>query len=136
MTLCDAGPLVALIDTKDPHHGACVQTAASLPPSPMMTTWPCLTEAMHLVYRTGGVSAQNELWSLVLNGNLRIYQAHADECRRIYDLMNQYADMPLDMADASLASAAESLGDRCLFSIDSRLRSVRLKNNHVFDLLP
>jgi hypothetical protein len=134
--LCDAGPLVALIDADDPHHMRCAEAAKNLPPSSMVTTWPCLTEAMHLLYRAGGLEAQNGLWTYLADGILRLDLASEGEWRRIHDLMNQYADMPLDMADASLVSAAERLRDRRLFSIDSGLRAVRLHNGKFFDIVP
>jgi hypothetical protein len=50
--------------------------------------------------------------------------------------MNQYADMPLDMADASLVSAAERISSRQLFSIDSSLRAVRLESGEFFEIVP
>ena len=136
MTLCDAGPLVALIDADDPHHERCAEASAAIPPSPMVTTWPCLTEAMHLLNRVGGLAAQNELWSFSADGVLRLHVPLEDEWRRMYELMNQYADMPLDLADASLVSAAEQLNDRRLFSIDAPLRAVRLEGRQFFDMVP
>lgn len=45
MTLCDAGPLVALIARDDQHHDRCVAALKRLPPSPLVVTWPRLTEA-------------------------------------------------------------------------------------------
>jgi len=51
-------------------------------------------------------------------------------------LMNQYADMPLDLADASLITAAERLNDYRLFSLDGPLRAVRLQNGKFFDVVP
>jgi hypothetical protein len=127
---------VALVDADDPDHERCTQASVSLPPAPMITTWPCLTEAMHLLFRAGGLNAQNGLWSYLADGVLRMYLPSDDEWQRIHDLMNQYADMPLDMADASLISASERLGDRRLFSIDSRLRAVRVGNQQAFDVVP
>lgn len=50
-------------------------------------------------------------------------------------LMNQYADMPLDLGDASLVSAAEQLQDFRLFSIDEALRAVRIGQRH-FEVVP
>jgi predicted nucleic acid-binding protein len=38
--LTDTGPLVALLDADDPQHEACVTVLASLPPRPLVTTWP------------------------------------------------------------------------------------------------
>ncbi len=136
MTLCDAGPLVALIDTDDEHHLVCADTLATLPASPLITTWPCLTEAMHLLGWAGGIKAQNRLWSHLAKGLVRVHLAAADEWQRMFDLMNQYADMPLDLADASLVSAAEQLGDRQLFSLDHHLRAVRIDNKHFFEVHP
>jgi hypothetical protein len=50
--------------------------------------------------------------------------------------MIDYADMPLDMADASLVSAAEQLHDHQLFSTDEPLRSVRIRGAQFFEFLP
>ncbi len=136
MTLCDTGPLVALIDRDDLHHQRCVDTLAALPPIPLITTWPCLTEAMHLLDRAGGQPTQDELWGFLADGLLRLYLPAADEWQRLRQFMNEYADMPLDMADASLASAAEHLGERMLFSLDQPLRAVILANGDTFDIRP
>jgi uncharacterized protein len=64
--LCDTGPLFAILDKKqhDNHikctqaldkkqhdnHIKCTQALAQLD-TPMITTWPCFTEAMYLAYR-------------------------------------------------------------------------------------
>lgn len=63
MILCDTGPLVALCDAADPYHETCVEAAEAL--LPMLTTHPCLTEAMHLLRRTGGWRSQALLWDYV-----------------------------------------------------------------------
>lgn len=109
--------MVALIDADDPYHPPCVVTATSITVT-MVTTWPCLTEAMHLLHRAGGFKAQNELWAYVIDGSLRFHLPIRNEWKRIHELMQQYADLPLDLADASLASAAEQLGDYQLFTVD------------------
>lgn len=127
--------MVALVDADDPYHQQCVRAAAILKPS-MVTTWPCLTEAMHLLYRAGGLSAQNDLWSIVAEGVLRLHLPIEGEWQRIYQLMNQYGDLPLDLADASLVSAAEHLNDYRLFSVDDSLRAVQLGGQQYFDLVP
>lgn len=46
MTLTDAGPLVALIDKKQKRHESCLATFPMLS-APMLTPWPCFTEAMY-----------------------------------------------------------------------------------------
>lgn len=62
MTPCDTGPLVALIDRDDPHHPRCVAALDRLPPDVLVTSWPCLTEAMYLLGRASGLPAQEALW--------------------------------------------------------------------------
>jgi predicted nucleic acid-binding protein len=136
VTLCDTGPLVALIDSVDPRHQECVAVSISLPASPLITTWACLTEAMHFLHRVGGIDAQNELWTMLVEGTLRLHVPDIDEWRRVQRLMNQYADMPLDIADATLVSAAEHLGERRLFTLDNHLRAVRIHGRDVFDVIP
>jgi predicted nucleic acid-binding protein len=91
---------------------------------------------MYLLSRAAGLNAQNELWSFISDGLVRLHLPDVEEWRRIRELMNQYADMPLDMADASLISAAEQLGEMRLFSLDSRLRAIRIGKNAVFDIIP
>lgn len=136
MTLCDTGPLVALIDRDDPHHQRCVETLSSLPSAALMTTWPCLTEAMYLLHRGGGHTAQEELWGFLADGLVRLHLSTESEHTRIRELMRQYADMPLDLADASLASASEQLGNKKLFSLDQPLRALILANDENFDVVP
>lgn len=46
--LTDTGPLVALVNRNDPHHAPCLTVLKRLPAAPLVTTWPCFTEAMYL----------------------------------------------------------------------------------------
>lgn len=53
--------------------------------------------------------------------------------------MDKYADLPMDLADASLVILAEELGHGRILSIDQRdFNSYRWKNHHSFQnlLLP
>jgi uncharacterized protein len=136
VTLCDAGPLIALIDRGDVAHQDCAAALAKLPATGLVTTWPCFTEAMHLLRRAGGLPAQNELWGFIADGLVRLHLPGEGEWRRMHELMNQYADMPLDMADASLMSAAESMQHFSLLSLDARLRAVKLANGRSFAVFP
>lgn len=64
MTLTDTGPLIALLDKADRHHRACLDAARQLPAGPLLSTWPCFTEAMYLLGEVGGHRYQAALWGL------------------------------------------------------------------------
>jgi len=48
MILCDTGIIVALASKTDQYHRQCVEATKSTRVQ-FVTTWPCITEAMHLV---------------------------------------------------------------------------------------
>lgn len=55
---------------------------------------------------------------------------------RTATLMNAYADVPMDLADATLVALAEERGLRSVFSLDSDFRIYRLHARQHFDVLP
>lgn len=91
---------------------------------------------MYLLGCVAGITVQDRLWSYIADGLIVLRPPRDDEWPRMRELMLQYADMPLDMADASLVSAAERLGDHRLFNVDESLRAVRLNNGNFFDIVP
>ena len=136
MTLCDTGPLVALVDRDDSHHVRCVAALRTLPAQPLLTTWPCWTEAMYLLWRAGGVPAQDELWGYLADGLVVLHVPEAQEWERMRRLMQQYQDAPMDLADASLVVAAERLHLRRIFTVDRHFHAYRIDGTHPFDVIP
>lgn len=134
--LCDSGPLIALLDDADAHHERCVSMLAQLPPRPLLTTWPCVTEAMYFLGRRGGFAAQERLWMYFAAGLVEVYEPKETEWKRMRTLMARYRDAPMDLADASLVTAAEHLGVRTIFSVDSHFRAYRLQDAHAFEVVP
>ena len=92
MILTDTGPLGALVNRNDPNHTVCVTTTKRLPAEPLVTTWPCLTEAMYLLFQAGGYPAQAALWQMQKTGRLVLYDLHGDAVDRMAALMEQYQD--------------------------------------------
>ncbi len=87
MILVDTGPLVALIDKgQGGLHKRCVQAQQNLT-GPLITTWPCFTEAMYFLADIRGWSAQDILWQFIERGALRLHEADDSECVRICTLM-------------------------------------------------
>ena len=133
--LTDAGPLVALLDRSENSHLRCARVLASLA-RPMLTTWPVFTEAMYLIGRAFGWPGQANLWQLVERGSLQIVDISADAKSRMRVLMEQYHDLPMDLADASLVAVAEERRLDRIFTLDSDFQVYRLPRGRSFTIVP
>ncbi len=136
-TLVDTGPLVALIDrAQGEAHRQCVKAQKSLS-GPLLTTWPCMTEAMYFLGDLRGWNGQEKLWEMVDRGALTIHQSSEAEAARMRELMEKYKDRPMDLADASLVVTAESENLRRIFTLDKTDFSIyRIHNKDTFDIVP
>lgn len=137
MILADTGPLVALFDPRDRNHSRCKAVVQELR-QPLVTTVPVLTEAFHLLFPASrGSTALREF---VRRGGLAVWFLDQDALRRAFELMEEYADHPMDLADASLVVAAEELQTRRIFSLDrddfSTYRVRVGRRLEAFELLP
>lgn len=135
MTLTDAGPLVALIDADEADHEVCRLVLADLRP-PLLTTWPAFTEAMYLLGRAGGRVGQEALWKLALSGRLDIAELSRSALERSAQLMAKYADLPMELADATLVALAEERGDRRVFTLATDFQVYRLHRRQRFEIVP
>ncbi len=135
MTLCDAGPLIAIIDADETDHGACLDALNDLA-LPLVTTWPAFTEAMYLLGQAGGITGQRALWRLVHTGRLLLAELSPAAVERSAELMDKYADRPMDLADATLVALAEDQGHRKIFSLDSDFHIYRIRGRQRFDVVP
>ncbi len=133
--LTDAGPLIALFDEDDKHHAACSAILRRLPFGPLVTTWPCMTEAMYLLHGLGGYRYQDRLWRTYRDGRVQILDVTGPETNRMDALMLQYQNVPMDFADASLIAIADSRGFRRLFTTDSDFYIYRLSDGSILDIL-
>jgi len=135
VTLCDAGPLIALIDHRQPARARCVEALPSIEP-PLLTTWACLTEAMYLLGREGGWIYQEQLWSMLASGTLELFLLDATDAPRCQALMARYQNVPMDLADASLIVLAEHVGVRRVFTLDSDFYIYRTADGGALDIIP
>jgi predicted nucleic acid-binding protein len=132
--LVDAGPLVAFVDRRDKHHGACVKVFRELREA-VGTVWPALTEAMYLLADLP--RGQDAVWDIIERGAVRIAPLDGADVPRIRELMKKYGDRPMDMADAALVRVAERERIRRVFTVDRADFSVyRLSGGRRLVLLP
>ena len=135
MTLTDTGPLVSLIDEIDDGHRECLLLLPNLS-APVVTTWPCFTEAMYLLGDSTGYRGQEELWRYLADGLLLLHTLTQSDTDRMRILMQKYADTPMDLADSSLVAAAETLPPRRVFTLDSHFYAYRTADKQALDVIP
>ena len=128
MILVDTGPLVALFDPKDASHQRCRSFLRTLR-EPLTTTVPVLTEAFHLL--DPGSLGTKRLGEFILSGGASIWFMDQGTLGRAVHLMERYSDRPMDLADASLIAAAESLQTRKIFTLDRNdFSTYRIQQGH------
>jgi predicted nucleic acid-binding protein len=128
MIVVDTGPLVALFDPKDNQHQRCRNVLKGIR-EPISTTIPVLTEAFHML--DPGSTGSDRLRDFVNNGGLSVWFFDATALTRAFELMQVYADHPMDLADASLIVAAELIGTRRVFTLDRRhFATYRVRRGH------
>jgi len=135
MILVDTGAWLALADKGDAYHARCVAFFRSNR-DPLMTTYPVLVESVHLMFRRIGV-AKTLAWMEVLSAKgVGVFAMGGDHFPRLTELMRQYADLPMDLADASLVLLAEESGEGRIVSTDERdFHAYRWKSEHPFNNL-
>ena len=132
MVIADTGFWLALLNRDDHHHQA-AKAAHERLDEWLVTTWPVVTETCHLLLRHLGGAAQRSFLQAWIDGGFVIQELGEGDAPRLVRLMKDYADLPMDLADASLVVLAERLGDGRIFSTDERdFRTYRWKHRRPF----
>ncbi len=96
---------------------------------PLVTAVPVLTEAFHML--TPASQGSDRLRDFILRQGLTVWLLSQTALVRAFELMEQYADRPMDLADASLVVAAAELGTRKVFTLDRNdFQAYRVKRGH------
>lgn len=115
--LLDTGALVSLLDRDQREHGPCMRFFESWS-GPVLSTEAVLTEATHLRARTrGGRAACVDFF---LAGGAVLVHATPGSLRRARQLIEQYASLPMDYADATLVALAEEARTDLVFTTNRR----------------
>lgn len=132
--LVDTGPLVAYLDAHDSAHSAAVESLDDFS-GRLYTTSAVITEAMHMVAEH---SAGPELLVefLVATQTEIIDMTRPPQLRAAVALMTQYADTPMDFADATLVLLAQDLRVMDILTLDRRgFRTYRTPGGKAFRLV-
>jgi uncharacterized protein len=132
--LLDTGALVSLLDRSQTHHASCRRLFDGWDGA-VVSTEAVLTEATHLLAGVrGGAATCVEFF---LAGGALLVPSTDGSLKRVRTLLNKYADLPMDYADATLVALAEELGTTLIFTTDRTDFSVyRLKDRKPFHILP
>jgi uncharacterized protein len=132
--LLDTGALVSLLDRSQKSHGECMELFDTWT-SPVVSTEAVLTEATHLLGRVRG--GRRACLDFFLSGAAVLVPSTQASLRRCRVLLDQYADLPMDFADATLVALAEELGTNLVFTTDRRDFAVyRIGKRRRFRILP
>lgn len=135
MIIVDTGFWVAFFNRRDTYHNLARQCVPHLQ-EPMITTLPVVTETCYLLQHRAGTPVMLAFIGALRQGGSQIFQIHDTTLMRIEALMHQYANLPMDFADASLVILAEALGHGRILSTDERdFQTYRWKNHYPFENL-
>ena len=135
MILCDTGIIVAALDPNDNDHHLCAKMLKTVR-APLLTTWPCMTETMYLIGDRAGYRGQEKLREYIERGAVQFSVPTLDDALRACKLMRQYADVPMDFADASLVVAAETLTITQILTLDGHFHAYRINSKTPFEVMP
>ena len=118
----DTGPLVALLNRRDRHHGWVREVLDTVEP-PIFTCEAVVSEACFLLGRLA--SGQDALLALLANQVVRIdFRLHT-EIDTVRGLMRKFASVPMSLADACLVRMAELDGTAKVWTTDSHFQIYR-----------
>ena len=134
--LLDASPMVALFDKGDRFHAHFRQLMVEPgQPVQMHTTWPCVTEASHLL----GPRHRVALLQWIGAGAVQVFPFDTSDLLDMCEWITQYTQQPrteMDLADASLYWLACETGVTRILTMDVRdFSRYRLPDDRAFEIL-
>ena len=116
--LVDTGPIVAYLDADDGDHARVARRLDAFS-GRLVTSSAVVTESMYFVSAT--TAGPRRLCEFVAASGMRVFDlAQPPELRRSVELMERYADTPMDYADATLVLLAEALQIHDILTLDRR----------------
>jgi predicted nucleic acid-binding protein len=119
MIIADTGFFFALGNRQDKFHQKAKQCLQRLE-EPIITTYPVIIETSYLLAECCNQSIQFKFLEQFIQGRVNIFSLEIHHLERCLGLMKQYADLPMDLADASLVVVAEELDEARILTTDQR----------------
>ncbi len=117
--LVDSGPLIANFNASDHWCARVRDWLQHNPQADLLSTWPVATEVCAMLARRVSQDMALNFLRWVQRGGLRMDTPAEYSLAEILSISERYANVPLDLADASIAEAASRLKIRHVLTIDS-----------------
>ena len=130
--IVDAGPLVALLNSRHKHHAWVAQQLGDIQ-QPMLTCEAMLAEATYLTRTVPGARAA--LIEMLGEGFLSIGMALADQHSAILAMIRRYTDVPMSLADACLVRLAELYPQSPVLTLDGDFVIYRKNGRQVIQVI-
>lgn len=117
--MVDSGPLIALFNGADRWHPAVLAWLREHGQTRLITTWPVMTEVCALLARRLNNQAALDFLRWIQRGALEIDRSEAATLAEVLAISERFADLPFDLADASVAEAAARLKIEAILTIDT-----------------
>lgn len=135
MVIVDTGFWLALAIESDRYHRLATERLRAID-EPLVTTWPVITETCYLLLSRLGPKEQTTFLAAFAEGAFAAFDLRREHAPRAAELIEAYADLPMDLADASLVILAEDLGHGRILSTDRRdFGTYRWKQRRPFENL-
>lgn len=132
--LLDTGGLVTLLDRSQRSHRAFVEFFDAWQ-GVVASSEAVLTEASHLLGRVP--RGRSACLDFFLVGGATLVPPSRVTLERCRDLVERYADLPMDFADATLVVLAEDLGTNLILTTDRQDFSIyRIGGRRRFKMVP
>jgi len=136
LLLVDTNVWLAAADRSSRQHQRCAELLTGHARE-LASTVPVIAETAWLLLDRNGPTAQQQFLSTVAAGHVSVIDLAPKDWERVSELVATYADMSLDVIDASTIAAAERLNQSTIATLDHRdFRIVRPSHITAFELIP
>jgi uncharacterized protein len=127
--LVDSGPLIALFNGADRWHAPVLAWLQANTAARLISTWPVATEVCALLARRITNDCALDFLRWVQRGGIALDGAAPGSLTEVLRIAERFADLPFDLADATVAEAAARLRVRHILSIDADFDVYRDRSN-------
>jgi hypothetical protein len=134
--VADSGAVYGIYDRHDRHHRR-LRAVMERERGIVVIPTAILGEIDYLLRTKLGIDAELDFLKDIQQGAFSLEHLLSDDVNRSRELIEQYRDLDLGLADAAVVATAERLDVRRIMTVDERdFRAIRSADGRPFTLLP